>query len=107
MLSNWVMKVECIKDVAISLVVRAALLYKWRKEYYQQGAEVFPRVGKSTGIINAEKIELNRLSKENRRLKMERDILKKSVSIFSKNNWRDIISLRIIEIILQLKRYVK
>ena len=26
---------DCIKDIAISLGVRAALLYKWRKEYYQ------------------------------------------------------------------------
>jgi len=77
---------DCIKDVAISLGVRAAMLYKWRKEYYQQGAEVFPGVGKSTGIFNAEKEELNRLRKENRELKMERDILKKAVSIFSKND---------------------
>ena len=34
-------------------------------------AEVFPGVGESTGIINAEKEELNRLRKENRELKMD------------------------------------
>ena len=77
---------DCIKDVAISLGIRSSMLYKWRKEYYKQGTEVFPGVGKSTGIVSAEKEELNRLRKENRDLKMERDILKKAVSIFSKSD---------------------
>jgi transposase len=35
---------------------------------------------------DAEKEELRRLRKENRNLKLERDILKKAVGIFSKND---------------------
>ena len=48
--------------------------------------EVFPGVGKSTGIIDSEREELKRLSRENKDLKEERNISKKVVSIFSKND---------------------
>ena len=34
-------KSDSIKDVAISLGIREALLYRWRKEFYQKEGEVF------------------------------------------------------------------
>ena len=77
-----------IKDVAVSLGISAALLYRWRKEYFSREGkgEVFPGMGKSTGILNPEWEELKRLRRENKHLKEERDILKKAVSIFSKKD---------------------
>ena len=77
-----------IKDLAISLGINEALLYRWRKEYFKREGkgEVFPGVGKSAGILDTEREELKRLRKENKGLKEERDILKKVVSIFSKND---------------------
>jgi transposase len=79
-------KSDCIKDVAISLGIQEALLYRWRKEFYEKEGDVFPGVGVASTLQDAEKEELRRLRKENRDLKMERDILKKAVGIFSKND---------------------
>ena len=73
-----------IEDLAISLGINPALLYRWRKEYFEREGkgEVFPGVGNSTGIIDPEREELKRLRRKNKDLKEERDILKKAVSIF-------------------------
>jgi transposase len=79
-------KSDSIKDVAISLGIREALLYRWRKEFYQKEGEVFSGSGVASTMQDAEKEELRRLRKENRNLKLERDILKKAVGIFSKND---------------------
>jgi transposase len=42
--------------------------------------------GKSGGLTTAEREELARLRKENRQLKLERDILKKAAAFFAKEN---------------------
>jgi transposase len=72
-----------INDVAISLGINEALLYRWIKEYFKREGkgDVFPGVGKSVGILDPEREELKCLRKENKDLKEERDILKKAVSI--------------------------
>jgi len=77
---------DCIKDVAVSLGIKESLLYRWRKEFYEKEGEVFPGSGVTSTLQYAEKEELRRLRKENRGLKMERDILKKAGGIFSKND---------------------
>lgn len=77
---------DSIKDVAISLGIREALLYRWRREFYQKEGEVFTGSGVISTLPDPEKEELRRLQKENRDLKLERDILKKAVGIFSKND---------------------
>ena len=79
-------KSDSIKEVAISLGIREPLLYRWRKEFYQKEDEVFTGSGVASTIQDVEKEELPRLRKENRDLKLERDILKKAVGIFSKND---------------------
>ena len=45
-----------IKDLAISLGIDGALLYRWRKGYFKREGKsvVFPGVGKSTGILDPE-----------------------------------------------------
>ncbi len=79
-------KSDSIKDVTISLGIREALLYRWRKEFYQKEGGVFSGSGVKSTIQDAEKEELRRLRRENRDLKLERKILKKVVGIFSKND---------------------
>ncbi|MFT6716207.1 MAG: transposase [Saprospiraceae bacterium] len=77
-------KSDSIQDVAIRLGISVALLCRWRKEYFTREGkgDVFPGVGKSTGILDPEREELKRLRRENKDLKEECDILKKAVSIF-------------------------
>ena len=98
--SDW------IKDVAFSLGIQKALLYRWRKEFYEKGW-VFSDSGITSTLQDAEKEELRRLRKKNRNLKLERDILKKAVGIFSKNDWNDMNLSKLIALCFQFKRRVK
>jgi transposase len=68
-----------ISDVAKELGLRSNLLGIWKKRYESGKLEVFP--GK--GHLSPEDSEIRRLKRENERLRMERDILKKAVAIFS------------------------
>jgi len=61
------------------------LLYRWRREYQKYENNSFPGKGKPK-MTDLEK-ENARLRKELRDAKMERDSLKKAVSIFSKHNY--------------------
>ena len=49
-------------------------------------AEADRTKGRSGGLTTAEREELARLRKENRELKLERDILKKAAAFFAKEN---------------------
>jgi len=73
-----------IKELANELGLRAELIYRWRREYNDEEDNSFP----GHGVVkqSAEQEELNRIKKENEDLRMERDILKKAIGIFSKKN---------------------
>ena len=71
-------------EIADELGIRPELLYRWRREYQQYEKNSFPGKGKPK-MTDLEK-EVARLQKELRDAKMERDILKKAVSIFSKSD---------------------
>jgi transposase len=68
-----------VTEVARDLEIHPNTLYKWIHQYGENPTEAFPGKGKQTS--DAE--ELSRLRRENQRLKMERDILKKAMVIFS------------------------
>jgi len=72
------------KEIAQELEIRPELLYRWRREYQKYEKNSFPRHGKPK-MIDLER-ENARLQKELREAKMERDILKKAVSIFSRSD---------------------
>jgi transposase len=55
-------------------------LWRWKKEFEDDPDHAFP--GK--GHLKPQDDELARLRRENRRLRQERDILKKAVGIFSR-----------------------
>ena len=76
------------KEIAEELGIRPELLYRWRREYQQYEKNSFPGKGKPK-MTDLEK-EVARLQKELRDAKMERDILKKAVSIFSKSDGKSI-----------------
>lgn len=68
-----------MSEVAKDLEIHPNKLYKWIHQYGDNQQEAFP--GKGKQIPEAE--ELSRLKRENQRLRMERDILKKAMVIFS------------------------
>ena len=70
--------------LAKELDIKPSLLYRWRKEYSTKQNGSFPGNGKV--ILTEAEQELAKLKKELRETQMERDILKKAVSIFSKSD---------------------
>lgn len=70
-----------IRELATELGLAPALIYKWRAAYGSDGPKAFP--GKGIEKLTVEEAELKRLQQENTDLRMERDILKKAIGIFS------------------------
>jgi transposase len=56
------------------------MLGRWVKEFQEDESEAF----RGNGKLSSEQEEPRRLREENRRLKMERDILKKATAFFAK-----------------------
>lgn len=72
------------RELAKELDIRPELLYRWRREAGTRPDTCFPGQGK-VAQTEYEK-ELTRLKRELREAQLERDILKKAVSIFSKSD---------------------
>ena len=70
--------------LAAELDIRADLIYRWRREANKHLEASFP--GQGNRIQTEDQKEITRLKKELRDAQIERDILKKAVSIFSKND---------------------
>lgn len=66
--------------VAEQFGIHAVMLHRWISEYEAYGEEAF--VGK--GNQRSADAELRKLRKENERLKMENEILKKAAAYFAK-----------------------
>ena len=82
---------KTIAEVARELNIRENDLHEWRHQVAKKGENVFPGAGsrgKNTSK-NTDKEELIRLRKENARLREERDILKKSLIYFAKDQDKD------------------
>ena len=73
-----------IVELANELNVRPELLYRWRSELASYQVKSFPGNGKQ--IMIEEESQLAQLKKELSEMRMERDILKKAVGIFSKSD---------------------
>lgn len=70
-----------VGSVARDLDLTASALGTW-----VQRARADRTKGKSGGLTSPEREELSRLRKENRELRLERDILKKAAAFFAKEN---------------------
>ena len=66
-------------DVARELGIGENLLHRWKKKSEEGKTEPFPGKGR----LSPEDEELRRLRRENEHLRMEHEILKKAVAIFS------------------------
>lgn len=71
-----------LREAARSLGVSEKQLRKWKRSLEDQGEQAFP--GK--GNLPPAQEEIRRLQEENRRLRMERDILKKATAFFAKES---------------------
>lgn len=69
-----------VTEVVNNLGIHPVLLHRWIREYSDDPEYAFPGQGK----LKTPDEELYNLRKENKDLKEERDILKKALSIFSK-----------------------
>ena len=71
-----------VSEAARNLGIHHSSLRRWIKEFDSDKAQAFP--GK--GHMNPEKEELYQLRKEVKRLRMEREILKKAAAFFAKES---------------------
>ena len=71
-----------VTQIARELNLRVNQIYKWRKELTSKAEDAFPGKGKQIGKT----AELTKLRKENERLRMENEILKKAAIYFAKEN---------------------
>lgn len=65
-----------------SLGVGSALIGRWKRQLEDDASAAFPGKGKRT----AEQQRIHELETENRRLRMEKEILKKATAFFVKEN---------------------
>jgi len=75
---------EDISALAVELDLRPELIYRWRREALANLDASFP--GQRNKTMTEEQKEISRLKKELRDAQLERDILKKALSIFSKSD---------------------
>lgn len=68
-----------IREAAERLGISGNSLRAWRKELLREADEAFP--GK--GVVSSRDEQMRKLREENRRLRMERDILKKATAFFA------------------------
>ena len=61
--------------------VADGIIRRWKREYEAKSGDFSKK-----RVVSAQELELKTLKKELRDVKMERDILKKAVSIFSKSD---------------------
>jgi transposase len=73
-----------ISELARELGITAPQLYKWRKDFEEFGEGSFP--GKGNLELTPEQEKIHELEKRRKDAKLERDILKKAIGIFSKSS---------------------
>lgn len=69
------------KEVSEEYGLNDSMIRRWRREYEVKSGDFTKK-----RELSIEEQELKRLKKELREIKLERDILKKAVSIFSKSD---------------------
>jgi len=69
-----------VAEAAMSLEINRSVLQRWVREFQSDDGQAF----RGNGKLTPEQAEIRRLKEENRRLKMEKDILKKATVFFAK-----------------------
>jgi len=73
-----------VTELAERFDISANTIYNWRSKFYKHSDDAFP--GHGNKVMTEDEKEIARLQKELKEAQLERDILKKAVSIFSKND---------------------
>ncbi len=73
-----------VKKTAENLGINASMLHTWKKELAVSGVQAFP----GNGRLKPDDEEMRLLRLENRRLREERDILKKATLFFAQEGRR-------------------
>ena len=82
-LKLWEAKGFCSKETAEELQIDPNYLPKWRRQLQRAGLSGAPgSSGERQPVAGDQTSEIARLKRENERLRMERDILKKAALIF-------------------------
>ena len=68
-----------VAEAARHLGINATMLGRWKREHEAREDRAFPGKGR----LSPDQEELHRLREENRRLRMEREILKKAAAFFA------------------------
>lgn len=68
-----------VAEAARNLGINTNMLRRWKREFADQANGAFPGKGR----LSPEQEELHRLRAENKRLRMEREILKKAAAFFA------------------------
>lgn len=66
-------------EAARSLSINPTILNRWIKENESDDGQAF----RGNGKLTSEQLEIRRLREENKRLKMEKEILKKAAAFFA------------------------
>ena len=69
-------------EAARNLDINANMLRRWVQEYKENESQAF----RGNGNLTPEQEELRQLRAENKRLKLEREILKKAAAFFAKES---------------------
>lgn len=70
-----------VSETARNLGINANMLSRWKREVLGEAEE-----SSGNGSVKEMRSELTRLRKENKRLQMEREILKKAAAFFAKES---------------------
>ncbi len=84
MVVNLCLSGKASKDVSNDLGISVDLVNRWKREHSQYGDNSFAGNGKP--VMAEAEMEIARLKKELKNTQIERDILKKAVSIFSRSD---------------------
>tara|TARA_R110002126_G_scaffold139966_2_gene284813 strand:- start:324 stop:605 length:282 start_codon:yes stop_codon:yes gene_type:complete len=72
---------KSLKEISEEYGLNDSMLRRWRREFDSKSGDFSKKIE-----LSALEVELKKLKKELQDVKLERDILKKAVSIFSKND---------------------
>ena len=73
-----------VSELALRFGLGESTIYNWRSEYYREHG-IIPE-GQGVKEMSDEEREIAQLKKQLREAELERDILKKAIGIFSKND---------------------
>ncbi len=69
------------KELSVEYAINSGIIRRWKREFQAKSGDFSKK-----RALSSEELELKALKKELRNVRMERDILKKAVSIFSKSD---------------------